>query len=923
VKALCKPCLAALALFAIRLVLPSNTAWAAAAAPERTVVLGATSYWRMHHTLKPPVVAVGDRIEPVLRKNAWLDGATPPPPANWQAPDFDDSHWLRTMPQGGCQTPYLARQCLRGKFMVTDPAKVQDLRLTLHYRGGAIAYLNGTELTRRHLPAGAIGEATLAEAYPLEAYVKASGDLLAQEGTYIGPGRLAPAPDAEAAQRIASRDRRLEGLAVPASALRHGLNVLAIELIRSPYHKVLLETREQAGGRNRHNRFDWYACQLREVQLTASGSAGLVPNAGRPAGFQVWNSDPLAADGSLDYGDPCKALRPIRLVGARGGSVSGKAVVGSARAIRGLKAAVGDLNGPGGAIAAPAVRVRYGCRWGTEAGFCYGEGRDAIREPYPRRPALFGALADTPPAEVPVGGSGGALAGAVVPVWVTAAVPRDGKAGRYQGQLRIEARDEEPAVVAVQLDVADYTLPAPQDHRTWVELIQSPDTLALEYDLPLWSDAHWQKIAESFRLIHDCGARSLYLPAIARTNLGNAESMIRWVRKGENQYEWDFSIMDRYLDLAEKHMGRPKVLVLQVWEVYMSTKESVGKRFSPELEQRQATSKGGPLVTVLDPPTGKTESRPLAPLTEPGSKAIWQELIAQVRQRLRKRGLEKGLMLGMFTDAMPPKEHIQFFHDIAPDLPWVQQGHGRWKQKVYGIAEVGYQATVWGGFRFADGGVQTNQEKPPTVESLYGWKEPRLDALFERNLDLDSYPSTRWRFYAETAITGELRGIGRIGADYWRAIKNEQGRRVAHAHARYTAGAWSGSWINLNLCNSILAPGPDGPLATTRLVALTEGVQECEARICIERALTDESLKARLGPALARRCQEALDLRLLHMWRALSNYQLGGPFFFGASAWRWTPGIPGHRWYLSSGWQGERRKLFDLAGQVQRATGRQ
>ena len=131
--------------------------------------------------------------------------------------------------------------------------------------------------------------------------------------------------------------------------------------------------------------------------------------------------------------------------------------------------------------------------------------------------------------------------------------------------------------------------------------------------------------------------------------------------------------------------------------------------------------------------------------------------------------------------------------------------------------------------------------------------------------------------------------------------------------------AWSGNWINLKLCNSILAPGPNGPLATHRLVALTEGIQECEARITIEQALADDELRARIGPALASRCQEVLDRRLHNMWRTLSNYQLGGPFFFGAGAWRWAPGIPGHRWFLGSGWLDESRQLFELAGQVQRA----
>ena len=238
-----------------------------------------------------------------------------------------------------------------------------------------------------------------------------------------------------------------------------------------------------------------------------------------------------------------------------------------------------------------------------------GEGADSIRRPYPHGPAFFGALADAPPAEVPVEQTQvAALAGAVVPVWITVRVPRDAAPGLYRGQLVIQARDERPVAVPVQLEVVDCTLPDPQEYRTWVELIEVPDVLAVEYGVPLWSERHWQMIAESFRLVSDCGARCVYLPAIAHTNLGNAESMIRWIRKGEQQYDWDFSIMDRYLDSAEKHLGRPKVVVLQVWEIYMSTKESVGKRFSPELDQRQQDSRGGPLVTVLDPASGQTEN---------------------------------------------------------------------------------------------------------------------------------------------------------------------------------------------------------------------------------------------------------------------------------------------------------------------------
>ena len=885
------------------------------------VVLDTMSSWRLYHVLKPPVVDAGRRLVPRVSKVPWLDSDTPAPPADWSKAEFDDGTWLRTTALGGCQAPYLDRMYLRGRFRVDNPARVRDLKLTLEYHGGAVVYLNGKELARGHLPKGAVTGATLAEGYPLEAYIGPSGDLIAQSGTYIRRGRKAGKPDAESARRTAARVRRIADLAIPRSALCKGVNVLAIELVRAPYHKIMLETTEEAGGKNRHNKYDWYTCEFKGVTLTAATDDGLVSNARRPEGLQVWNNDVLAADGTFDFGDPCEPVRPVRIVGARNGSFSGKVVVGSTKPLVGLKATAGGLKGSGGTIAPSAVAIRYGYQWGQEIGFTRGSG--ATRMPSRHRPGFFGAVVNAPPSEVAVGKvRAPRVAGAVLPVWVTVSVPREAAPGVYTGELTIRAKGAKPLTVPVSLEVTECTLPDSQDYRTWVELIEVPDTLAEEYGLPLWSDKHFDMIAESFRLISGTGTRVVYVPAVAHSNLGNAESMIRWIPKGSNRYEWDFTVMDRYLDLAQEHLGMPKIVVLQVWEIYMSTTRGVGKRFRPELGERHKVSGGCPLVTVLDRATGKTENKAAPDLMDPASKVIWRDLLTQVRARLRKRGLEKALMLGMFTDAVPPKEHLQFFDDLAPGVPWVQQGHGRWTTKVHGIAEVGYQATVWGGFRFADGLKQTNQRKPPIVESLYGWKEPRLDAVFERNTGLDLYPSTRWRFFAETGITGELRGIGRVGADYWKVIKNNRDRRVGYVHNRFTDGAWGGSWINLNIGNPVLGPGPDGPVATNRLIAFAEGIQECEARILIEQALTDDRLKARIGAALAKRCRTALDRRLHTMWKTLSNYQLGGSYFFTAGAWRWSAGIPGHRWYLSSGWQDQSKTLYDLAGEVQRRTGR-
>ena len=69
------------------------------------------------------------------------------------------------------------------------------------------------------------------------------------------------------------------------------------------------------------------------------------------------------------------------------------------------------------------------------------------------------------------------------------------------------------------------------------------------------------------------------------------------------------------------------------------------------------------------------------------------------------------------------------------------------------------------------------------------------------------------------------------------------------------------SWRNLDIRTCLLAPGETGPISTGRFEMLREGLQMCEARIAIERALTDEALKKKLGAQLAERCGKLMTER--------------------------------------------------------------
>ena len=80
----------------------STSLWCAAAYGQATpqdsaaaVVLDTLSVWRIHETLKPPLIQLDGGLKPVTSKYEWLDRETAAAPADWTNPEFPDGNWLR------------------------------------------------------------------------------------------------------------------------------------------------------------------------------------------------------------------------------------------------------------------------------------------------------------------------------------------------------------------------------------------------------------------------------------------------------------------------------------------------------------------------------------------------------------------------------------------------------------------------------------------------------------------------------------------------------------------------------------------------------------------------------------------------------------------------------------------------------------
>lgn len=815
--------------------LPLLLAAAALAQEGVQPVLGARSQWRCFFAWQEEIVrweggetsrfrAVKGGPKPIEKVDGPAD-APAQPPEGWMALDFYDSAWVLS-PGPILHAPHrrdLAAAFLRGAFELAEPA---PLTLALSYRGGAIVYLNGKELARAHVPEGKVAPGAPAEPYPAEAYVDAEGKLLA-------PGPKGALPDG---MKLRVRSLTCQ---VPASAVRKGRNVLAIELHRAPtselfYTAVVPKT--PLGGKPQ-----WSMLGLEELSL-AGGQAA-------PPRLAAWPANPLVE--AFDADPPAVAAGgTLRLAGARNGAFSGVVMLRGPQAIKSLKVEPGALVGGKGTLPASAWQVRYAVPGDTPP-----VGSAARR---PKGAAYLGVLAEAPPEGA-----------AAIPVWLTLRVPPDAKAGEYRGTVRIAADAAPPIELPVELSVAGFALPEPRGFACFTGIAQSPESVALQYNVPLWSDEHWRLLDRVFAHLGSVGVKMALVPIVAKTHRGNDQSMVRWVRQGDGSLKPDFAIVERYLDLVVKHLGRIPVVC---WYVWMPSQGGGAWGATPDKPKNDNPTP----ITLLDPATGQVAEGQAPDWGTPESVPFWRPVFDGLAERLAKRGLEKAAALGLVCDFTPSKQTVEDLRAVAPALRWVVHAHGLTLK--FAGEPVAEAAHVWG-------------VKEPLVSThslkRYGWKNAIITTVFPRygagsmgHVNPTS-PIGLYHALLEGYQASGYNGVNDLGADFWPVVKTPRGQ-MQPVSSRYGYRDRPGSPPMTH--GALLFPGKDGPLATVRLEAMRLGIQEAEARIFIEKALDDPAKRAKLGDDLARRAQELLDQRVMRIVRAKQDYS---PMFSYGSEASW------------------------------------
>jgi hypothetical protein len=807
-------------------------------AGDATVVLDHNSLWRTYAVDGPTGVRTADgKLVPMdvslvwsglTAKPAKVTAHSPLPPASWTGDECDDSSWPRIrLPKTRALTgqEWVYRNSLvvlRGKFAVPEPAQVKSCVFSLTYFGGAVVYVNGKEVARGHVPADKPGLETPAEDYPAEAYHTAEGKLMFSVVADWGQSAV------KNKDRLALRERRLTEVKVPVELLRKGVNVLAVEIHAAPTSIVVFP-----GGGNYGTGYpmaNWPPIGALAAKLTVSPAGAALPGAPSPKSIQVWNCAPYDNISVFDCGILAEPLRPIAINAPRNGVFSGRLAVSSDQPIKGLKVTVGDLVGAGdaGKIPASAVRVRYSEPAAPEKSWVPAGRFDGLLDAIPAEVPVAKA---SPPRDMyfwmPIDRSGMA-ARAVAPLWFTVKVPKDAKPGKYEGTVTVAAEGLTPVAVPLRVGVCDWTMPDPKDFRVANFFYYSEDALAQYYGVPRWSDKHFELLGKSLGLLAEVNSREAIANLVVNfyggnkggVDSSNAESLVRWIRQPDGSFKHDFSLFDKYLDNVAKAMGKPTLLRVNCWG---------------EPKKQDGKLAGGTLaVTVLDPATGKTE--PMAqpvPGTEE-SLNFWKPVLEEVRKKAEARGWWDVTAIGHNTYCWPPlPEVVDVARKIWADGHWSYTGHNGTLGMRLSTLEKGVTMPV----RHADclwtGG-------PMTPRGYRALLKPRPNfwchTLRENMRDYN--PLVEQRRIAEGEVMCGQDGWSDSGADLF-PLKAANGRYYLIGNGRGTGGASDGT-------HSILAPGPDGAVATERFEMFREGVELAEALIFIQRAIEDKKISGDL-----------------------------------------------------------------------------
>jgi hypothetical protein len=137
------------------------------------------------------------------------------------------------------------------------------------------------------------------------------------------------------------------------------------------------------------------------------------------------------------------------------------------------------------------------------------------------------------------------------PIWLDIRIPQDAAAGKYTAELTADC-DGKKYTIPFVVEVNKHVLPAPKDWSFHLDLWQNPYAVARYYNVPLWSEAHFNHMRPIMKLLADAGQKVITTSIIQHPWNGQTEdpfeSMIGKTKKLNGQWEYNYTVFDKWVE---------------------------------------------------------------------------------------------------------------------------------------------------------------------------------------------------------------------------------------------------------------------------------------------------------------------------------------------------------------------------------------
>lgn len=142
------------------------------------------------------------------------------------------------------------------------------------------------------------------------------------------------------------------------------------------------------------------------------------------------------------------------------------------------------------------------------------------------------------------------------PIWVTIDVPGDAEAGIYTGEIEVISENGGQLDFNISLEVQKHVLPPPKEWAYHLDLWQNPYAVARYHQVEPWSKAHFARLKPLIEMLANAGQKCVTTSIINKPWDGQSqdpfESMIKWTKKIDGTWEYDYSIFDKWVEFAQQ-----------------------------------------------------------------------------------------------------------------------------------------------------------------------------------------------------------------------------------------------------------------------------------------------------------------------------------------------------------------------------------